>query len=532
MLRKLPPALIAVALLLNAAASLPTFGQTLRIAMTASDIPTTTGIPNNGGEGFRFLGFPAFDGLINWDFTRPDQIAGLTPGLAAAWKIDESDHTRWIFSLRDGVLFHDGSALTADAVIWNLDRFYNEKSPQFDAPASAIVRSFVNMLDHYHKIDDRTIAIYTKSPFSFFPYMVPTMLMVSPAQWEKAGRSWTEFAKTPAGTGPFRITKVVPGQFVEMSRNESYWDTSRTPKLSKLVLIPMPEATTRLAALRSGQVDWIEVPPPDAIPLLKGAGFQISLWPYPHVWPYIFNVTEKSAFHDRRIRQAFNYAIDRDELAKFLNGTAKPAYGVYPSENPYFGKPEHHYGHDQEKAKALLTEAGYGPDHPLEAKVMISTSGSGQMVPLPMNEILQQQVQPVGFKLDFDVVDWGTMLVVKRTDPSAAVAHGVDALNNSLGFADPASMFRYFSKTSFSPNGINWGHYTDPRVDELLVQAQQSFDSEQELELLAQAHAIVVDEAPWAFIVHDLNPRAMSPKVQGFQPAQSWYQDFTKVTVQ
>src|SRR6516225_12324879 len=114
MLRKLPPALIAVALLLNAAASLPTFGQTLRIAMTASDIPTTTGIPNNGGEGFRFLGFPAFDGLIDWDFTRPDQIAGLVPGLATSWKIDESDHTRWVFSLRDGVKFHDRSVLTAE----------------------------------------------------------------------------------------------------------------------------------------------------------------------------------------------------------------------------------------------------------------------------------------------------------------------------------------------------------------------------------------------------------------------------------
>ena len=532
MLRKLPSALTAAVLLLNAAASLPTFGQTLRIAMTASDIPTTTGIPNNGGEGFRFLGFPAFDGLINWDFTRPDQIAGLTAGLAASWKIDESDHTRWVFSLRDGVAFHDGSALTADAVIWNLDRFYNEKSPQFDAPASAIVRSFVNMLDRYQKIDDRTIAIYTKSPFSFFPYMVPTMLMVSPAQWEKAGRSWTAFAKTPSGTGPFRITKVVPGQFVEMSRNDGYWDTNRIPKLAKLVLTPMPEATTRLAALRSGQVDWIEVPPPDAIPSLKAAGFQISLWPYPHVWPYIFNMTEKSAFHDRRVRQALNYAVDRDELVRFLNGTAKPAYGLYPPENPYFGKPEQRYGHDSDKAKALLAEAGYGPDHPLEAKVMISTSGSGQMVPLPMNEILQQQVQPVGFKLDFDVVDWGTMLVVKRTDPSAAVAHGAEALNNSLGFSDPASMFRYFSKTSFSPNGINWGHYADTRVDDLLIQAQRSFDSEQQIELLAQAHAIVVDEAAWTFIVHDLNPRAMSPKVKGFQPAQSWYQDFTKVTVE
>ena len=87
-------AVTAAALLIGAVASFPTFGQTLQIAMTASDIPTTIGIPNNGGEGFRFLGFSAFDGLINWDFTRPDQIAGLTPGLAASWKIDQSDCTR------------------------------------------------------------------------------------------------------------------------------------------------------------------------------------------------------------------------------------------------------------------------------------------------------------------------------------------------------------------------------------------------------------------------------------------------------
>jgi ABC-type transport system substrate-binding protein len=117
----------------------PSSGQTLRIAMTASDTPTTTGIPNNGGEGFRFCGFAASDGLINWDFTHPEGIAGLTPGLASEWKIDDTDRTHWVFTLRDGVKFHDGTDVTVDAAIWNLRRFYDEKSPQFDAAASAIV---------------------------------------------------------------------------------------------------------------------------------------------------------------------------------------------------------------------------------------------------------------------------------------------------------------------------------------------------------------------------------------------------------
>jgi len=116
------------------------------------------------------------------------------------------------------------------------------------------------------------------------------------------------------------------------------------------------------------------------------------------------------------------------------------------------------------------------------------------MMPLPMNEIIQQQVKPIGFDLDFDVVDWGTMLVVKRSAPTAPASHGADALNNSLGFADPASMFRYFSATSFSPNGINWGHYSQPQVQDLLNQAQESFDFEQQTELSAKAHAIVVDD--------------------------------------
>jgi ABC-type transport system substrate-binding protein len=506
-------------------------GGVLRVAMTASDLPTVTGLPNNGGEGYRFLGYPAYDGLINWDFTHRDQTAEITPGLFAAWKIDPADNSRWLFTVREGVRFHDGSMFDADAVIWNLQRIYDNKAPQYDASAAPIVSAVVSMLKDYRKVDDKTIAITTKYPFSFFPYLLPRILIVSPAQWEKLGRSWANFAKAPSGTGPFKIGHIVPSQSVELLRNEDYWDKARIPKLQKMILYPMPEATTRLAALRSGQVDWIEVPPPDAIPSLKAAGFNISLWPYPHTYPYMFNTLPSSPFHDVRVRQAANYAIDREGLCKLLNGTAKPAMGLYPPENPVFGKPLNRYGYDPEKAKALLKEAGYGPANPVKVKIMISTSGSGQMVPIPMNEFMQQNFAAVGMNVEFDVVDWGSMLVAVRSDTNAPQGHKVDAINISLSYTDPSSMFRYYHKDSFSPANWNWGHFSSDKLNDLLFRAQNSFNPEEQTELLAQAHAVVVDEAAWLFIVHDLNPRAMSKKVTGFLPAQSWYQDFTQVSV-
>ena len=100
--------------------------------------------------------------------------------------------------------------------------------------------------------DDKTIVITTKYPFSFLPYLLTRVLITSPTQWEKVGKTWAAFAKEPSGTGPFKITKVVLGQYAEMSRNEEYWDKARIPKLEKMVVYPMPEATTRVAALRSG----------------------------------------------------------------------------------------------------------------------------------------------------------------------------------------------------------------------------------------------------------------------------------------
>ena len=210
--------------------------------------------------------------MVNWDFTHTDELADVTPGLFTAWHIDEGNPNRWICTVREGVKFHDGSDFTADEVIWNFRRVYDDKSPQYDAPAAPIVRATLSMIDAFEKADDKTIVLTTKFPFSFLPYLLPRLLIASPTQWEKVGKTWAEFAKQPSGTGPFKITKVVLGQYAEMSRNEAYWDKTRIPKLDKMVVYPMAESTTRVAALRSGQVDWIEVPPPDSIPVAEAGG--------------------------------------------------------------------------------------------------------------------------------------------------------------------------------------------------------------------------------------------------------------------
>ena len=516
------------------AAAVPALAQgTLRIAMTATDVPTTTGVPNNGFEGVRFMGYTAFDALVNWDLTKADVPADITPGLAESWQQNPNDRTKWTFKLRKGVKFHDGTPFNADAVIWNFDRTFKQDAKQFDAQGSAINRGRPTYLaeNGYRKIDDDTIEFTTTRPISYFPYVMTTIFFVSPTAFEKAG-NWTEFAKAPAGTGPFKVQNFKPRISVELVKNADYWDKARVPKLDKIVLFPMPEANTRLAALRSGQVDWIEVPPPDGIDGLKQAGFEVVTNSYPHVWPWVLNTAKAdSPFRDVKVRQAVNYCLDRDGLVALLGGTAEPSVGFFKKGDPRFGHPKNAYKFDPAMAKKLLAEAGYGPNKPAKAKIMISTSGSGQMLPLPMNEFLQQSMRECGFDVSFEVVEWGTMLVAFRAEPTAPQAVNSDGMNISLVSSDVSLVVRWFYGDNITPKGSNWGHWQNSEFDALLRKMEAASSPEEFGKTLAAMHEILVDEAPWAWIVHDRNPRAMTKQVQGFVSAQSWFQDLTRVSL-
>ena len=153
--------------------------------MTAADVPTTTGAPTQGLEGTRFAGYPVFEPLVMWDLRETASPPKIIPWLAAEWKSDPADRTRWVFNLRHDVKFHDGSEFNADAVVFNMARFFDAKSPQYDAGGAATEASRAPFIGRWEKIDDYTVAIYTKTPTTYFPEIVTGILMASPAQFDR-----------------------------------------------------------------------------------------------------------------------------------------------------------------------------------------------------------------------------------------------------------------------------------------------------------------------------------------------------------
>lgn len=505
----------------------------LRIATTLADVPQTTGQPNQGGEGQRFIGNSLYDGLVAWDLSKADTAAVLKPGLAESWTVDEATKTKWTFKLRDGVKFHDGSAFNAEAVIWNLEKLLNKNSAQFDQAQVTQSATYIAPIKSYRVIDNSTVEIETKSPDAVLPYQLTFIYFSSPAQWEAVGRDWGKFAQKPSGTGPWILDKMVPRERAELVKNKDYWDKKRIPKSDRLVLFTMPDPTTRVAALLSGKVDWVEAPPPDTVPRLKKAGMEIVTNLYPHVWPWQLSTLEDSPFKDINVRKAANLAIDREGLSQFLGGLAVPAKGMVNVGHPWFGKPTFEIKYDPKQAKKLLAESGYSTSNPVKVKIAISPSGSGQMQPLSMNEFIQENLKEVGIDVQFEVMEWESLRGRRRAGAAAPENKGIHGINNSWAYWDPdIGLLGPSWSLMKPPAGFNWGYFNHPQSDELASKAKVEFDKTKQDALLAQLHAYIVDQAMWLWVVHDMNPRAMSPKVKGYVQAQSWFQDLSPVYVQ
>jgi peptide/nickel transport system substrate-binding protein len=519
---------------------------TLRIGMTAADIPRTLGQPDQGFEGNRFSGLTMYDALTMWDLSSADKPSALIAGLASEWKVDEADKKKWTFKLRPGVTFHDGSPFNADAVVWNVEKVLKQDALQFDPSQVGVTASRMPTLVSAKKIDEVTVELITKEPDSFLPINLTNLFMASPAKWQKffdaadgtdvkakSQAAWAAFAKDASGTGPWKMSGFTPRERLELVKNENYWDKARIPHVDKIVLLPMPEANARTAALLSGQVDWVEAPAPDAVAEIKQRGFNLYSNEEPHVWPWQFSRVEGSPWNDIRVRKAANLCIDREGLKDgLLAGLMVPATGTYEPGHPWRGKPTFEIKYDKPAAQKLMQEAGYGPNKHLSVKVQTSASGSGQMLPVPMNEYLQQALAECYFDVQLDVIEWNTLFTNWRRGAKDPTANGANATNVTYSAMDPFfAMVRFLQSSMAPPVSNNWGYINNPQFDELVTKARQTFDPAARDAVLAELHAASVDDAAFLYVAHDVAPRAMSPKIKGFVQPKSWFVDFSPISM-
>src|SRR6266567_545628 len=501
-------------------------GGTLIIGMSAGNIPYPNTPPNEGFEGRRWVGYQIYDGLANWNLAQGDTVPVPSPALAEKWSVGE-DKLTWTIHLRTGVKFHDGTDFNAEAVVFNMHRIMNKEFAFFDPDLYVPIRAATQEIASYRALDPYTVEIKTTVPYAFFPASMAYILYASPTAVQKWGNK--AYVNHPVGTGPFKVDKYIDGQVMELIPNKEYWGNK--PKLDRIILKPMPDPATRLAALQAGQIHWAEVPPPDSKQQLEAEGYHVSLKQYPHAIIFPLNIQDKP-FDNPKVREALQYAIDREGMCKhLLNGLCVPAYQLMYKGHPWYNEAVgEKYKYDPQKAKHLLVEAGY--PHGIKITFPYTTGGSGNMWPGPMMELLQHNFKDVGVELTIVPMEWNTLIsTIRSTFLDKETRAKYQGMWSSPATNAQPSLLTYTSSRIPPAGCCNVGLYQSPEYDRLMAAAMAEFDQVKQDALLNQAMGVLAHDSPVLFLVHDLNFRALSPKVREFIQSQSWFADLTTVWV-
>ncbi|PTA65886.1 glutathione ABC transporter substrate-binding protein GsiB [Pectobacterium punjabense] len=413
------------------------------------------------------------------------------------------DGLAYTVKLHPGVKFHDGSAFNAAAVKVNLDRASN--------PESRLKRyNLFKMIDKTEVVDDLTVKIMLKTPFSAFVNNLahPAAVMISPAALKQYGK---EIGFHPVGTGPYRFVAWNQTDFVKVEKFSGYWKAG-LPKLDSITWRPVVDNNTRAALLQTGEAQFAYPIPFEQAKVLE-KNDKLALVASPSILHrYIsMNVTQKP-FDNPKVRQALNYAINKEALIKVaFSGYATPAEGPLPGSIDYSVNYQP-WPYDPAKARELLKEAGY-PDGFTTTLWSSHNHSTAQKV----LQFTQQQLAQVGVKVQVTAMDAGQRAaeVEGKGVKETGVRLFYTGWSASTGEADWA-LSPLFATASWPPAQFNTAFYSNPQVDVDLANALKTTDRAEKQKLYKDAQDKIWADAPWIFLATERLVSANSKKLTGF----------------
>ncbi|TVR34267.1 MAG: glutathione ABC transporter substrate-binding protein [Spirochaetaceae bacterium] len=425
----------------------------------------------------------------------------LTPMLATSWEAN-ADSTVWTFQIRQGVTFHDGAPLNAEAVRQNLARFV-------DPDVGAAYAFLLGSVQDIQATGEYTLQLRLAQPFApILSHLSHSFIgIVSPNQIRDLPPEGT--FENPIGTGPYVMDRWSRGDSIRLSVNEDYWGS--TPQIPNLVFNFIPEESARIVALETGEADAIMAVPPQDVARLEAdpnidVVFQTSVRT---IYVSFNNVREP--FTDVRVRRALNYAVDKQAIVdSIFEGSGFVADAPIP--DAVFGHTSvGPYEYDPDRARELLAEAGY-PDgfsmtlhhptgrYPLDATVA---------------QAVQSMLADVGVDARLETREWSSYLQFTAQPPEQAeydmfmLGWGTVTLDADYG------LYALLHTRQWNPNGNNRGFYSNERVDELLDQARVETNPDQRAPMYHEAVQLIWEDAPWIFLYNAAQINAVRTNVEG-----------------
>ncbi|WP_233417285.1 ABC transporter substrate-binding protein [Halovulum marinum] len=412
--------------------------------------------------------FQIYDALLTQN--ENGEIVG---ALATSWS--NPDDLTWRFKLREDVTFHNGEPFNAQAVKYTFDRALD---PDFKAP----YYSRISAIKGVEIVDEYTVDFKTEKPF---PTMLLTLyeasfpaLIVPPAY--AAEEDGAKIAATPVGTGPYTFVEWLKDERVVLKANPDYWGGA--PAIDTVIFRPIKETRTRIAELKSGGVSIAADIPPEDVPALESGDTKVAIVPSDFLYFFMLDTTRETPLQDKRVRQAINHAIDVDAIQEALLGGLGQRIALTLPTNAFgYDESWEPYAYDPEKAKELLTEAGY-PDG-FSIKMM---SRKGRF--LKDAEIVQAAagfLQQVGINAEVEFLEpgvWGQ--VSEKKGREGIVFPGWSG-------RDPNLVWFPILKS-----GLYQSYFSNTELDALLDAGAATLDPEERLDIYGKAAAIIKEEAP------------------------------------